>query len=98
MAHMTDSETAPTAARRIRSSAPSPALPTMGLTIYGCGRDEAVLFREMAARCDIAPTITEAAVSEANIEQASGNRCISVGHKNRVTNSTLLALGEAGVR
>jgi D-specific alpha-keto acid dehydrogenase len=43
------------------------------------------------------PTITEAAVSEANIELAFGNRCISVGHKTQITNSTLLALSQAGV-
>jgi D-specific alpha-keto acid dehydrogenase len=43
------------------------------------------------------PTITEAAPSEANIELAFGNRCISVGHKTQITNSTLLALSQAGV-
>jgi len=43
------------------------------------------------------PTITEAAVSEVNIELVSGNRCISVGHKTQITNSTLLALRQAGV-
>nr|WP_063779359.1 D-lactate dehydrogenase VanH [Kibdelosporangium sp. MJ126-NF4] len=69
----------------------------MGLTIYGCGQDEAVLFREMAPRCGVVPTITDAAVCEDNVELAFGNRCISVGHKNRITNSTLLALSRAGV-
>ena len=51
----------------------------------------------MAPRFGVLPTITEAAVSEANIELAVGKRCISVGHKTRVTNPTLLALGRAGV-
>jgi D-specific alpha-keto acid dehydrogenase len=69
----------------------------MGITIYGCGLDEAVLFREMAPRLGVLPTITEAAVSEANVELASGNRCVSVGHKTRVTNPTVLALARAGV-
>jgi D-specific alpha-keto acid dehydrogenase len=69
----------------------------MGITVYGCGPDEAALFREMAPRFDVKPTITAAAVSEANIDLASGNRCISVGHKTRITNPTLLALGRAGV-
>jgi D-specific alpha-keto acid dehydrogenase len=64
----------------------------------GCGQDEAVLFREMAPRLDIMPTVTDAAVSEANIELASGNRCISVGHKVHIANSTLVALSQAGVR
>ena len=69
----------------------------MGITIYGCGPDEAVLFREMAPHLGVVPTITGAAVSEANAELASGNRCISVGHKTRVTDSTLLALSRVGV-
>ncbi|WP_238992795.1 D-lactate dehydrogenase VanH [Jiangella aurantiaca] len=67
------------------------------MTIYGCGQDEAGLFQELAPRFGVVPTITEAAASEANIELAFGNRCISVGHKTRVTNPTLLALREAGV-
>jgi D-specific alpha-keto acid dehydrogenase len=69
----------------------------MGITIYGCGQDEAALFREMAPRLGIVPTITEAAVSEGNIGLALGNRCISIGHKTQVTNSTLRTLSEAGV-
>jgi D-specific alpha-keto acid dehydrogenase len=69
----------------------------MGITIYGCGQDEAALFREMAPRLGVVPTITEAAVSEGNIGLALGKRCISIGHKTHVTNSTLLALSEAGV-
>ena len=69
----------------------------MGITIYGCGQDEAVLFREMAPRFGVTPTITEPALSDATIELASGNRCISVGHKTQVSSSTLLALRQAGV-
>jgi D-specific alpha-keto acid dehydrogenase len=69
----------------------------MGITIYGCGQDEAALFREMAPGLGVVPTITDAAVSEGNIGLALGNRCISIGHKTQVTNSTLLALREAGV-
>jgi D-specific alpha-keto acid dehydrogenase len=45
----------------------------------------------------VLPTITAAAVSEANSDLALGNRCISVGHKTRITNPTLLALSRAGV-
>jgi D-specific alpha-keto acid dehydrogenase len=69
----------------------------MGITIYGCGQDEAVLFREIAPRFDVIPTITEAAAAETNIELAFGNRCVSVSHKTQITNSTLLALSQAGV-
>nr|WP_084628330.1 D-lactate dehydrogenase VanH [Amycolatopsis nigrescens] len=96
---MTYREPARTAARRARSLAPwsYSAAPGTGITIYGCGPDEAALFREMAPRFGVRPTITEAAVSEANIELASGNRCISVGHKTRLTDNILLALGQAGV-
>ncbi|HEX6359169.1 D-lactate dehydrogenase VanH [Actinophytocola sp.] len=70
----------------------------MGITIYGCGADEAVLFREIAPRFGVVPTITEAAVSEDNIELASGNRCVSVGHKSKITDAVLLALAQAGVK
>lgn len=96
---MIRSEPARTAARRTRSLAPprSSALPTIGITIYGCGQDEAALFRAMAPALGVVPTITAAAVSESNVGLALGNRCISIGHKAHVPNSTLLALGDAGV-
>jgi D-specific alpha-keto acid dehydrogenase len=74
-----------------------PAVPATGITVYGCGQDEAALFRETASRFGVLPTITDAAVSEANIELALGNRCISVGHKTRITVPTLFALSQAGV-
>ncbi|WP_420000183.1 D-lactate dehydrogenase VanH [Streptomyces boninensis] len=69
-----------------------------GITVYGCGFDEAVLFRELAPRFGLAPTITAAAVTAANVQLAAGNRCISVGHKTKITNATLLALSQIGVR
>lgn len=68
-----------------------------GITVYGCAQDEAVLFRAMAPRFGITPTITDAAVSEMNIGLALGNRCVSVGHKTQITDSILLALSRAGV-
>jgi D-specific alpha-keto acid dehydrogenase len=71
--------------------------PRLGITVYGCGPDEVVLVREAARRFGVMPTVTEAAVSEANVELASGNRCVSVGHKTRITDPTLLALSRAGV-
>src|SRR6266566_4516403 len=96
---MTYREPARTAARRTRSlaSSSSSAVPRTGITIYGCGQDEAVLFREMAPRFGVTPTITEAAVSEATIDLISGNRCISVGHKTQVSGPILRALRHAGV-
>jgi D-specific alpha-keto acid dehydrogenase len=51
----------------------------------------------MAPRLGVIPTITEAAVSEANAGLAAGNRCISVGHKTQVIKPTLLALSRLGV-
>lgn len=96
---MTYSEPARTAALRTRSPASSPTsvVPETGLTVYGCGQDEAALFRQLAPRFGVVPTITEAAASEATVGLAIGNRCISIGHKTRVANSTLLALSRAGV-
>jgi D-specific alpha-keto acid dehydrogenase len=70
---------------------------TTGITVYGCGRDEAALFRTLAPRFGVTPTITEAPVSEATAELASGNRCVSVGHRTPVTGSVLRALRAAGV-
>ena len=69
----------------------------MGITLYGCGHDEIVLFREMAPRFGVMLTITAAPVSEATIELAFGNRCISVSHKTHITHSILRALSQAGV-
>jgi D-specific alpha-keto acid dehydrogenase len=77
---------------------PEPSEARLGITIYGCGQDEAALFRQMAPRYGAAPTLTDAAVSEANIELALGNRCVSVGHKSRLSGPVLLALGRAGVQ
>ena len=71
---------------------------TMGLTVFGCGQDEAAVFREMASRLGVSPTIVTAAACEATAELARGNRCISVSHKTQITNPTLLALSRAGVQ
>ena len=69
-----------------------------GITVYGCTPDEAALFAVLARRVGLLPTLTEAAATEANAELALGDRCISVGHRTPVTNPTLLALSQAGVR
>jgi D-specific alpha-keto acid dehydrogenase len=71
--------------------------PLTGLTIYGCGPDEAALFRELSPRCHAIPTITSATVSEENAGLAYGSRCISIGHKARVSHVTLRALARVGV-
>jgi D-specific alpha-keto acid dehydrogenase len=96
---MTYSESARIFGRRTRwpATGSSLAVPTTGITIFGCEPDEAVLFRDLAPHFGVMLTITAAAVSEANSDLAMGNRCVSVGHKTRVANPTLLALSRAGV-
>jgi D-specific alpha-keto acid dehydrogenase len=69
----------------------------MRITVYGCGPDEAALFRELAPRLGVRPVITAAALSEANADLAVGSRCVSIGHKNPVTNAALHALRRVGV-
>jgi D-specific alpha-keto acid dehydrogenase len=89
-------ESALRVAGRTRSPASASAVPKIGITIYGCEPDEGVLFQELAPRFGVLPTVTAAAVSENTVELAFGNRCISVGHKTQITNSTLLALSRVG--
>lgn len=97
---MTYGPQTPLAVRHTRppESSFSPDVARVGITVYGCGRDETALFRAMAPRFGVTPTITDAAVSEAGVELARGNRCISVGHKTPITKPTLRALSQAGVR
>jgi D-specific alpha-keto acid dehydrogenase len=83
---------------RAQASPSPPGVPATGITVYGCGEDEAALFRALAPQFGVAPLITEAAVTEANFELALGHRCISVGHKSRITSATLRTLARIGVR
>lgn len=69
----------------------------VGITVYGCERDEANCFREMAARFGVRLTITDAPVCEGNLALAHGNRCISVSHKTQLTSAVLVALNRSGV-
>ncbi|MDF2993461.1 MAG: D-isomer specific 2-hydroxyacid dehydrogenase NAD-binding [Microbacterium sp.] len=91
---MTSSEQATVAPRRAPVQSMAPAV---GLSVYGCERDEADAFREVAGRFGVVPTIIDVAVSEATVDLARGNRCISVGHKTRIGASTLRALAGIGV-
>jgi D-specific alpha-keto acid dehydrogenase len=68
------------------------------LTVYGCDRDEAAVFREKAPSFGVTPVITAAPVSDGSIKLTAGSRCISIGHKTPVTNSQLAALSQAGVQ
>ncbi len=67
------------------------------ITVYGCEKEEAHLFREISPRFRVLPTITKAPVSAANAVLARGNRCISVSHKARIASPALFALKEMGV-
>ncbi|HEY8581481.1 MAG TPA: NAD(P)-dependent oxidoreductase, partial [Capillimicrobium sp.] len=92
---MTTSPSARPAARRARPSAAT--VSTQRITVYGCGRDEAAMFDELAPRLRVVPATTEAALGEDNVGLALGSRCVSVGHKTPVTSATLLALSRVGV-
>jgi D-specific alpha-keto acid dehydrogenase len=70
----------------------------IGITVYGCERDEAEAFRTLAPRFGVIPSLIGAAVSEAGALSARGNRCISVNHKSEVSEPVLFALKDAGVR
>jgi D-specific alpha-keto acid dehydrogenase len=65
--------------------------------VYGCGEDEAVLFREVGPRLGVAVAVSAAAVSTDTVDLVRGARCISVGHKTPVSNRTLSLLSRAGV-
>ncbi|MEC3992584.1 D-isomer specific 2-hydroxyacid dehydrogenase family protein [Actinacidiphila sp. DG2A-62] len=67
------------------------------ITAYGCGPDEAALFRRAAAESGVAVTVTHTAPSEATAALAAGSRCVSVGHQARLTAAVLRALRQAGV-
>lgn len=71
---------------------------TIGISVYGCERDEADAFVRLAPRYGVVPALTRDAASEANTRLAHGNRCVSVGHKSRVSLPVLRALRDAGIR
>jgi D-specific alpha-keto acid dehydrogenase len=69
----------------------------LGLTVFGCEHDETELFRELSPRFGVVPTTTSAAVSEHSIVSATGNRCVSVGHRSAISEPLVVALKDAGV-
>lgn len=70
----------------------------IGITVFSCEKDEAELFYELSPRFGVIPTITNVPVTECGSISDRSNLCISVGHKSRVTESSLIALREAGVK
>jgi len=73
-------------------------VPKIGITVFGCGPEEAALFRQMAPRFGALPRISDAAISETTSALASGTRCISVDHRAKIATPILVALSRAGVR
>ncbi|HWS37748.1 MAG TPA: NAD(P)-dependent oxidoreductase [Actinoplanes sp.] len=71
--------------------------PGTGITVYGCQPDEAVLILQAAPYHGVVPTITDAVLSDANVALAAGNHLVSVCHKAKIPNSTILALSKLGV-
>lgn len=69
----------------------------IGITIYGCEKDEADMFRQYSPCYGVEPTIIKPAVLAANAALAAGNRSISVNHKTGIAFPTLRALQENGV-
>jgi D-specific alpha-keto acid dehydrogenase len=70
----------------------------IGITVYGCERDEADVFRRVPPYYGVMPAIISDAVSEANAGLSFGNRCVSVSHKSEVSSPILRALKRAGVK
>jgi D-specific alpha-keto acid dehydrogenase len=70
---------------------------TTGITAFGCGPDEAALFRELGPQHGVALTVTAEPLSSATLHLARGRRCLSIGHKQQITNPTLRELSRLGV-
>jgi hypothetical protein len=45
---------------------------TLGITVYGCARDEAELFHELSPRFGVVPAITSDAVSDTSVISGRG--------------------------
>jgi D-specific alpha-keto acid dehydrogenase len=79
----------------VAPAGPSAAL--AALTVYGADAGETELFRALAPGLGVAPVITALPATAATADLARGSRCVSVGHKARLTPETLDALRRAGV-
>lgn len=68
------------------------------ITVFDCGDDEADAFRTLSPRFGIEAATTRLSVLEIGTHRKPGSRCISVGHRSRITASDLSALKESGVQ
>ena len=96
---MTEGVSAGASPFRVREPrrAANPVVPLPAVTVYGCGSEEADLFREAAPRLGTRLTVVPEPLSDENAALAAGSRCVSVDHRRRVPNATLDALRRAGV-
>jgi D-specific alpha-keto acid dehydrogenase len=70
----------------------------VGITVFGCEKDEAAVFYELSPRFGVEPVITDCSVPACGAMPARVNRCISVSHKSTLSESGLVALRKAGVK
>lgn len=67
------------------------------ITVYGCENDEQSAFRTLSPQFGIIPFMTNSNISEKNIKLSAGSKCISVGHKEKVSRNIIAALKNVGV-
>ncbi|MCM1104479.1 MAG: D-lactate dehydrogenase VanH-A [Clostridium sp.] len=72
--------------------------PQTKITVFDCEDDEAGVFRTLSPRFGIEPVMTKQSVPASHAVPFPETRCISVGHKSRITASDLLTLRDAGVQ
>jgi D-specific alpha-keto acid dehydrogenase len=66
--------------------------------VYGCEPDEVDGIHQIAARLGLQVTVVDGPVSVETAGAAAGSRCISVDHRTPVTDGTLRALSQVGVK
>lgn len=71
---------------------------TVGITVFGCEKDEAKAFCELSPRFGVEPVIAGITLEAYGAMPVCGNQCISVEHKTKISESSLAALRKAGVR
>jgi len=71
---------------------------SLGITVFSCEKDEEEMFYELSPRFNATPKIISAPVPAFGVIQDYGNQCVSVCHKSRISESSLLALRKAGVK
>jgi D-specific alpha-keto acid dehydrogenase len=81
-----------------RSQQEAASVNNISITVYGCERDEADVFRKLSPRYGVRPTLIRDAVSTSNADFAHRTKCISVGHKSGISEPVISALSKSGVK